>query len=163
MRVSKYISTHAPRTGSDEDGQRHDANQPISTHAPRTGSDEAAERLGLKLKKFQPTLPARGATRRKPSQTSSCDISTHAPRTGSDRTPSSGGKPAVRFQPTLPARGATVRCWLRKPTPEDFNPRSPHGERPDHQAAAQRIPHISTHAPRTGSDQIYLDCFSRQW
>ena len=42
MRVSKYISTHAPRTGSDE-------NQLNRLH---------------ELLAFQPTLPARGATRR---------------------------------------------------------------------------------------------------
>ena len=56
----------------------------ISTHAPRTGSDGyimPRHRYGVK---FQPTLPARGATyfaRRKEGQ--NC-ISTHAPRTGSD-------------------------------------------------------------------------------
>ena len=57
-------------------------------------------------------------------------ISTHAPRTGSD------GFYLVRrllrvheFQPTLPARGATIGAGLWGQTPEDFNPRSPHGER----------------------------------
>ena len=34
----------------------------ISTHAPRTGSDDAAAVADGKDKPFQPTLPARGAT-----------------------------------------------------------------------------------------------------
>ena len=35
----------------------------ISTHAPRTGSDLGGVVLGQRLGAFQPTLPARGATR----------------------------------------------------------------------------------------------------
>ena len=80
-------------------------------------------------------------------------ISTHAPRTGSD------GFYLVRrllrvheFQPTLPARGATIGAGLWGQTPEDFNPRSPHGERPSARACGGRPRKISTHAPRTGSD-----------
>ena len=59
---------------------------------------------------FQPTLPARGATRQ---------IRQVAPT-------------VFLFQPTLPARGATdapvapVLTLL-----QHFNPRSPHGERPE--------------------------------
>ena len=56
---------------------------------------------------FQPTLPARGATRfRFVHNYSIRFISTHAPRTGSDFR-------KQHFQ------------WLNK----NFNPRSPHGER----------------------------------
>ena len=82
---------------------------PISIHAPRTGSDHQALQSCNKL----PT------------------ISIHAPRTGSDQSD------AVRlllqplqFQSTLPARGATERGsgdW--QDDHQDFNPRSPHGER----------------------------------
>ena len=35
----------------------------------------------------------------------------------------------------------------------NFNPRSPHGERPGEVEALARDKQISTHAPRTGSDQ----------
>ena len=101
------ISTHAPRTGSD---QRHAIRciraGKISTHAPRTGSDARVS--------VPPVI---------------FPISTHAPRTGSDRKQGveDGGhcdfnprsphgerhrrtgeyKRSVAFQPTLPARGAT--------------------------------------------------------
>ena len=34
----------------------------------------------------------------------------------------------------------------------NFNPRSPHGERPAHQSEDDDKPHISIHAPRMGSD-----------
>ena len=56
---------------------------------------------------FQPTLPARGATIRGHHRRKAGDISTHAPRTGSD---------GCNFN------RRESRC--------DFNPRSPHGERP---------------------------------
>ena len=81
----------------------------------------------------------------------------------------------VKFQPTLPARGATVCTELfslptmyfnpRSPHGERlevsctrprfdgyFNPRSPHGERQGYGFSNYRNRHISTHAPRTGSD-----------
>ena len=55
-------------------------------------------------------------------------ISIHAPRTGSD--------PAITMR--------TFRvCY--------FNPRSPHGERPE-DAPKEAVTTISIHAPRTGSD-----------
>ena len=78
----------------------------ISIHAPRTGSDalEAAERLGLKL--FQPTLPARGATRNLPHPHQRRDFnprSPHGERPGHDPE----RQYELQFQPTLPARGAT--------------------------------------------------------
>ena len=63
MRGSQGISTHAPRTGSDDRRFAFfDAAIQISTHAPRTGSDRRGLRVQLAPIKFQPTLPARGAT-----------------------------------------------------------------------------------------------------
>ena len=170
------ISTHAPRTGSDASaqcpaqpakhfnprsphGERPHRNhagaciRAISTHAPRTGSD-AAE------------YPAARAAA----------ISTHAPRTGSDKADKDGVQGLNIFQPTLPARGATEKLTAEQEEFNNFNPRSPHGERhrPTTTASAgiyfnPRSPHgerrnylrrgrryrlISTHAPRTGSDNI---------
>ena len=124
------ISTHAPRTGSDvrlirqhvveqhfNPRSPHGERLPmdfsiapsvdISTHAPRTGSDFQTVLMCGKLHRFQPTLPARGATpprtRRRwarcyfnprsphgerlsarAQRTPTGAISTHAPRTGSD-------------------------------------------------------------------------------
>ena len=56
---------------------------------------------------FQPTLPARGATASASAHTPPTTISTHAPRTGSD-----------------------IQRHIMMQQQHNFNPRSPHGERP---------------------------------
>ena len=101
------ISTHAPRTGSDRGGFLRRCLVTISTHAPRTGSDRRRSGIAMRRGKFQPTLPARGATYRDATRTDERRISTHAPRTGSDARPTMTAARSRRFQPTLPARGAT--------------------------------------------------------
>ena len=73
----------------------------------RMGSDEESESVESEEEVFQSTPPAWGATRHPPRGCSIKIISIHAPRMGSDR----------RF--TSAASGES-----------NFNPRSPHGERP---------------------------------
>ena len=82
---ANLISIHAPRTGSDSITVTIAVEIHISIHAPRTGSDPAAA-PAAGGRRFQSTLPARGATRR---------TATHKRR-------------RERFQSTLPARGATL-------------------------------------------------------
>ena len=123
----------------------------ISIHAPRTGSDEKRTTAQSGGAGFQSTLPARGATPELMACMILPRISIHAPRTGSD----------------------LQRFPIRKDNP-DFNPRSPHGERPtavSRSAMAKSFQStlpargatcyfgivkfyhsISIHAPRTGSD-----------
>ena len=60
------------------------------------------------------------------------------------------------FQSTLPARGATQYAWRNDGELQDFNPRSPHGERPGRIGLVVRRCFISIHAPRTGSDMDKL-------
>ena len=79
-------------------------------------------------------------------------ISIHAPRTGSDRQRKIRDFISPRFQSTLPARGATERTMALANCQTDFNPRSPHGERPVVTAEENAEAVISIHAPRTGSD-----------
>ena len=79
--------------------------------------------------KFQPTLPARGATPCVPCIVAGLIISTHAPRTGSDRWIDNDHDQHPEFQPTLPARGATRKFYTFSYQYANFNPRSPHGER----------------------------------
>ena len=124
----------------------------ISIHAPRTGSDGARFPLQKISKKFQSTLPARGATFPLPARCQIQTISIHAPRTGS-APPVSSGRGVCRvdfnprsphgerlsrrtstrkqflFQSTLPARGATSTVSDTAHASTHFNPRSPHGER----------------------------------
>ena len=100
---------------------------------------------------FQPTLPARGATQAVPPKAVCHAISTHAPRTGSDRGRRGIPPRSRHFNPRSPhgeRRGRIPTLYA----PKHFNPRSPHGERPCGQARREEAPHISTHAPRTGSD-----------
>ena len=145
---------------------------------------------------FQSTLPARGATKVKQVHAGTKHISIHAPRTGSDGqdddsadwfTPFQSTLPArgatfalapneiiTQFQSTLPARGATATAPVCNLRLDNFNPRSPHGERPRQGFQLLRaltfqstlpargatlnhltgvlVCNISIHAPRTGSD-----------
>ena len=78
--------------------------------------------------KFQPTLPARGATPEYQS-VHGCDaISTHAPRTGSDSPVRSRIQAHRHFNPRSP-HGERRKLPRNPPMPLNFNPRSPHGER----------------------------------
>ena len=124
------ISTHAPRTGSDttncivEISTTHF--NPRSPHGERQTSMPAPSYMSA----FQPSLPARGATCCRISHTSTRQpFQPTLPARGATDTTFSGVCP-TSFQPTLPARGATGLC-------ADC-----------HQKRA-----ISTHAPRTGSDE----------
>ena len=107
------ISTHAPRTGSDDGRAAPRRNVNISTHAPRTGSDQLPFIGSSCTGRFQPTLPARGAT---------CTSAATPPRTPHFNPRSPHGERLkllyeryrfLLFQPTLPARGATCSAWRR--------------------------------------------------
>ena len=149
------ISIHAPRTGSD--GQRGIMRlvKQISIHAPRTGSDISTSLWRTTARKFQSTLPARGATIGDSDGCGVQTISIHAPRTGSDLLCVQRRLFQHGFQSTLPARGATA---LRRTASarNDFNPRSPHGERRQLLKRDAQAANISIHAPRTGSDSSAL-------
>ena len=126
---SIFISTHAPRTGSDVLwSARSSSSRSFQPTLPARGATRILFAYGS-LDKFQPTLPARGATVVISALSKGGYISTHAPRTGSD---------------TRTRASRTRRCY--------FNPRSPHGERPRNAARLDAVGAISTHAPRTGSD-----------
>ena len=124
----------------------------ISTHAPRTGSDmPRCPYCDDEI--FQPTLPARGATRAACTAAADRRISTHAPRTGSDANGCSPSGTTVKFQPTLPARGATMQKLIYK-LGGDI---STHAPRTGSDTIVQTLVislDISTHAPRTGSDRL---------
>ena len=122
---------------------------------------------------FQSTLPARGATGMGLTSPPSVAISIHAPRTGSDSDLCCG---FIRYAISIhaPRTGSDALGGKSGLISADFNPRSPHGERrlspfsicstisfqstlPARGATSpcpppQKSPHISIHAPRTGSD-----------
>ena len=78
--------------------------------------------------RFQPTLPLRGATRRRGAQVDVPRVSTHAPLAGSDAARSGLAWDRSRFNPRSPCGERRIRsqsCLM----PRCFNPRSPCGER----------------------------------
>ena len=154
--VSHFISTHAPRTGSDCHPPPRRSHRRISTHASRTGSDFVDENRSSVPQRFQPTLPARGATQKmgggEVEREDFNPRSPHGERLGHGDT----GQPENDFNPRSPhgERLSTVSDTAHAST--HFNPRSPHGERRERPAFYFRRAYISTHAPRTGSDIL---CF----
>ena len=142
-RIGSPISTHAPRTGSDSQGQAPRGNLAISTHAPRTGSDDDGKPTWQPFAQFQPTLPARGAT-----VSASCTVTCR-----------------LHFNPRSPHG---ERRWRGRDemVVENFNPRSPHGERRqcgNHHGNHQRdFNPRSPHGERQLSSALSSDTFSFQ-
>ena len=172
--VSPAISIHAPRTGSDStrplssrgfifqstlpargatafgwatgaDGVHFN---PRSPHGERPGESSISSQLSqfqstlpargataifsavaFSSSLFQSTLPARGATDLCAGDGLLLHISIHAPRTGSDVRGQPHRQKNSDFNPRSPhgERPSRRWCWMRR---TDFNPRSPHGERP---------------------------------
>ena len=100
---------------------------------------------------FQSTLPARGATKSRRAHARKGQISIHAPRTGSDHGTPRLTRAGHDFNPRSP-HGERHNLELQAGSHLHFNPRSPHGERQAGRARQNGGPHISIHAPRTGSD-----------
>ena len=102
---------------------------PISIHAPRTGSDVCVTKDRPLQTGFQSTLPARGATWCICNFFHSADISIHAPRTGSDFNAYETIN-RNRISIHAPRTGSDLDTAFQSAEEFDFNPRSPHGERP---------------------------------
>ena len=124
----------------------------ISIHAPRGGSDLWKMLYDSKRKVFQSTLPVGGATTSLEGLTNRDKISIHAPRGGSDYRWPDVSDSFYEFQSTLPVGGATRAEPDYLETLENFNPRSPWGERQLIIRLYHRDFSISIHAPRGGSD-----------
>ena len=86
--------------------------------------------MGLlpRILSFQSTLPARGATYLLTRMVVSPLISIHAPRTGSD-----------------------TACWATAPSRSNFNPRSPHGERPGESSISSQLSQFQSTLPARGA------------
>ena len=128
----------------------------ISIHTPLAGSDGTARPWSRPCGNFNPHSPCgeRQYAYRHPSV--KVEISIHTPLAGSDEagaavlvkadvisihTPLAGSDSLLcgryqynKFQSTLPLRGATSRLLRSIRVPKYFNPHSPCGERPYHDA-----------------------------
>ena len=153
VRVSAVlISTHAPRTGSDRARKkRHARTAHFNPRSPH-GERQVVCLSDYKNRKFQPTLPARGATH---------DVAgfLHVSVYFNPRSPHGERRfspvPASHrhtFQPTLPARGATAFRRFIGSTHFDISTHAPRTGSDRTAGRNQRRAQISTHAPRTGSD-----------
>ena len=146
-----YISTRAPREGSDlssltdEDrrpnfnprsprGERLPAHPCISFSfkfqpaLPARGATATASEHG-EDEEFQPALPARGATMQCVTTRQRRRISTRAPREGSDPHARNLGH-ALMISTRAPREGSDATAPSKRGPPSHFNPRSPRGERP---------------------------------
>ena len=101
----------------------------ISIHAPRTGSDCSTSSVPSSPIRFQSTLPARGATSKLLQVQTESKISIHAPRTGSDRREILM-KTVYLISIHAPRTGSDLQDGTIIGQYGNFNPRSPHGERP---------------------------------
>ena len=103
---SSPISIHAPRTGSDpctKGGGADPAHfNPRSPHGERHGACAVADTI----KRFQSTLPARGATRYQAHHQAPQRLQSTLPARGAT-IPDGNSFRRTTFQSTLPARGAT--------------------------------------------------------
>ena len=122
------ISTHAPRTGSDESKAIYNMPKSISTHAPRTGSDIFSKPQTIDVV-ISTHAPRTGSDQRRQPRERPLHISTHAPRTGSDDCWYNGSIQIANFNPRSPHGERPVGRAGLSVGREDFNPRSPHGER----------------------------------
>ena len=123
------ISIHAPREGSDGRSLgRQGLVQRISIHAPREGSDWGVRVQHFRWVDFNPRSPRgeRPVGRRKGA--GQWIFQSTLPARGATIPPLFFGSGYV-FQSTLPARGATCGSCSARKLRQNFNPRSPRGER----------------------------------
>ena len=134
----------------------------MHTHAidfnPRSPCGERLESAGFSSDEiiFQPTLPVRGATGDNVAAPYSYNISTHAPRAGSDQQRNKRRLDANNFNPRSPCgERPGLTCWTSKAL--HFNPRSPCGERPIIPYMALKSFLFQPTLPVRGATYIY-DC-----
>ena len=118
-----------PRTGSDFIGHIYQNHRDISIHAPRTGSDPARLRHCTPSTDISTHAPRTGSDSGSLASSFGMPISIHAPRTGSDAPPGFQ-RPFKVISIHAPRTGSDVGYRVRTAGAGNFNPRSPHGERP---------------------------------
>ena len=105
----------------------------ISIHAPLTGSDGVTDYVAF-------------CTR----------ISIHAPLTGSDPRQQISVNIYIKFQSTLPSQGATVFPAVLMVGLYNFNPRSPHRERPENISSIYESLLFQSTLPSQGATVRYI-------
>ncbi len=127
--TSCRISIHTPHAGSDaDDADPEKAAENFNPHSPCGERPSAGVAVRRRKRKFQSTLPMRGATSHSASHFLTVFISIHTPHAGSDtKTPLSNCQKR-NFNPHSPC-GERQISERRYQNIFDFNPHSPCGER----------------------------------
>ena len=145
------ISIHAPRAGSDNVAFKNAANTVNFNPRSPCGERRQKRNLSAALKVFQSTLPVRGATTNFGGFRDKINISIHAPRAGSDFFLTSSNC-SLSISIHAPRAGSDKLKDGIIDASENFNPRSPCGERRNLCNIIFLKKGISIHAPRAGSD-----------
>ena len=104
----------------------------ISIHAPRVGSDSVALFMSYSVTNISIHAPRVGSDKGYTSVLARILISIHAPRVGSDRCLLMRIPTTQNFNPRSPCGERPRSVEFRTSRYHDFNPRSPCGERPFH-------------------------------
>ena len=151
-----HISTHAPRTGSDnQPGHDEWLARHFNPRSPH-GERQRHAAADVCVAQFQPTLPARGATW----TDSTCwatpsDFNPRSPHGERPDVITASAVSTTGFQPTLPARGATHTAGSNTNV-KNISTHAPRTGSDAADADVRHLAHISTHAPRTGSDPVNI-------
>ena len=124
----------------------------ISIHAPRTGSDGACRWRLDSPAHFNPRSPHGERPRFTTARCAPCSFQSTLPARGATVAALSE-KSGISFQSTLPARGATSDRWQMYHNCQAFQSTLPARGATPPKHGSTRIPGISIHAPRTGSDR----------
>ena len=158
MRHSGIFQSTLPARGATKGKGASPQPSPISIHAPRTGSDPRGLREERRNAIFQSTLPARGATVREAFPEVYSEFQSTLPARGATNTPEERKRVQDAFQSTLPARGATRQFDEDFQNAANFNPRSPHGERPMPQLPGHRLKIFQSTLPARGATLTTANC-----
>ena len=126
----------------------------ISTHAPRTGSDETINRNRELQGNFNPRSPHGERRRGNRFLKMWGNFNPRSPHGERRANLCYDEYRRKDFNPRSPHGERHRSCPRERLSCQDFNPRSPHGERQKYPMSTFRKVPISTHAPRTGSDRI---------
>ena len=107
------------------------------------------------IARFQSTLPAWGETTAFLDNPNALTISIHSPRMGRDGTPAGTLPGPWNFNPLSP-HGERPRPITIKTTTADFNPLSPHGERPSPTGGARRTAKFQSTLPAWGETKAVI-------
>ncbi len=145
------ISIHATHTGGDSTRAVVTAALRISIHATHTGGDFKPMRNGYRVEYFNPRHPHGWRLAGDTAVLLAILISIHATHTGGDRH-CQEQKCTLQISIHATHTGGDTKISSTTSPYSNFNPRHPHGWRPEHYVSEFVRDSISIHATHTGGD-----------